>query len=497
MNTHDLFAMHRSEISLIAESWLAAGATEVRLVHNGEALWAWGKPAPAAAEAVAPIRVGPHEVARLCVHGAAYPWAQRRLEAEALALARLLHLEHDLTQMTSELIEAQDQLLAFYDLTRAVRSQLGLAEILQLLAGEAARLAQAEGALVLMNPLVVQHPCELIDADTALQLFQQVRERGHELVMSGLGAHTICMLPVRVRGQITSALGLLKQAQGFSAPQLKLARAVAEQAGSLIEHALLHEEMLARARLQAEMDLARNVQLQMLPRSWPSLPGIDLFAESRPAREVGGDFYDFIVQPDRPVIAILGDVSGKGISAALIMGMIHAVMNSAARFIPRPNPAGVLARANEDLYEDFTSLDTFATAFVATYQPHERVLHYANAGHAPVIYRRQGQPARMLEADGVPIGVLPVSLCETLAVPFAPGDVLVIATDGFSEASNLAGELFGYERLLTLVDAMADGSAAQIGHALYDAIQTFAAGRPQDDDQTLIVLRGVACGNDI
>ena len=125
------------------------------------------------------------------------------------------------------------------------------------------------------------------------------------------------------------------------------------------------------------------------------------------------------------------------------------------------------------------------------------MLHYANAGHAPVIYRRQGQPARMLEADGVPIGVLPVSLCETLAVPFAPGDVLVIATDGFSEASNLTGELFGYERLLTLVDAMADGSAAQIGHALYDAIQTFAAGRPQDDDQTLIVLRGVACGNDI
>lgn len=503
VNTPDLLATPQAEVALLAEAWLAAGATEFCLAANG-VLRVWGCSAPGAPSSVAVIQQGMHQLGQLRVSGIAGGWVQRRLEADAQVLTRLAGQEHALTEMTSELIEAQDQLLAFYDLTRATRSQLGLGEVLRLLAGEAARLVRAESALMLLNPLVVQHPQSLLADTTVLELFQRVRLQGHEIVLSNEAAHSLapglhnlCLLPVYVRGQITSALGLLNKAQGFSAPDLKLARAIAEQAGSLIEHALLHAEQLAQARLQAEMELARNVQLQMLPRYWPAYPGLDIFAESRPAREVGGDFYDFVAQPDRPLIAILGDVSGKGMSAALIMGMIHAITNSAARFMPYPTPAAVLARANEDLYDDFTTLDTFATAFVAAYSSSERELRYANAGHAPVIYRPAGGAAYLLEADGVPIGVLPMSLCETQSVPFGPGDLLVIATDGFSEASNLDDQMLGYERLLELVDGLADRTAEQIGRALFGAVQTFAAGHPQDDDQTLIVLKGVGCGHDI
>jgi sigma-B regulation protein RsbU (phosphoserine phosphatase) len=129
---------------------------------------------------------------------------------------------------------------------------------------------------------------------------------------------------------------------------------------------------------------------------------------------------------------------------------------------------------------------------VAQNRREEQALVYANAGHAPVIFRPAGGRARLLEADGVPIGVLPVSLSEDQHVPFGPGDLLIVATDGFNESFDPAGAMFGYERLLDLVDQVAGRTAQAIGDALYEAVTSFAAGRPRDDDQTIIVLKGVA-----
>lgn len=505
MITPDQLASHSGELAALAESWLASGATEFSVWSAGQPIrrWAAGG-AEAQATLCAPIEIGAQLVGQLHVaidHGGA--GHQHKLDAEARLLARLLRQDTHLEQMTAELVEAQDQLLALYDLTQATRSQLGTGETLRLLAGEAARLVHSEGALMLLNPMLVQYPRPLIDDVTLIGYFGELQASQRELLLnedSGAsfpaGLYNACMIPIRVRGTITAMLGLMNKPGGFAAPDLKLARAIAEHAGTQIEHALLHQETLAQARLQAEMEVARKVQLQMLPQHRPQHRDLDVFADSRPAQEVGGDFYDFIQQPDRPLILILGDVSGKGISAALIMGMIHAITNSAARFMPRPEPAAILSRANEYLYDDFSTLDTFATAFVACYQPESQIMQYANAGHAPVLYRPAGGAARMLEADGVPVGVLPISLCENQTIDFGPGDVLVVATDGFSEANNPRGELFGYERLLQLLDQAADQPAQVIAKMLFDAIYDFSSGRPQDDDQTVIVIKGVERGTD-
>ena len=117
---------------------------------------------------------------------------------------------------------------------------------------------------------------------------------------------------------------------------------------------------------------------------------------------------------------------------------------------------------------------------------------YANAGHAPVIFCPVGGPARLLEADGVPIGVLPVSLSEDERIAFEPGDVLIVATDGFNEARNPSGEMLGYEQLLRMTEAVAGQSAQTIARSLYEAVESFAAGHPRDDDQSIIVLKGAA-----
>ena len=125
------------------------------------------------------------------------------------------------------------------------------------------------------------------------------------------------------------------------------------------------------------------------------------------------------------------------------------------------------------------------------YDPDNRQLSYANAGHAPVIYCPAGGAATLLEADGPAAGVLPFNLCENFTLSFQPGDILVVATDGFNEAVHASGEMFGYERLLTLVEKLAHLSAESIATWVYEQVQQFTDGCEQSDDQTLVILKGV------
>ena len=437
------------------------------------------------------------EPSDLVVTDGSTAWPCSPAMVEVCMRTRQLQCEADLEQMTGQLVETQDQLLAMYDLSLTTRSHLGTGETLRHLAREVARLVYAQGAVLCVGPTLVQHPADLIDEHLMSKYFQAAEQRREDLLLSAphpslpAGITNLCLLPIQIRGSIRGTLGLINREGGFTAPDLKLARAIAEQAGTHIEHAMLYQETLDQARLQTEMAVARKVQLQMLPQSRPSVPTLDIYAESRPALQVGGDFYDFVTEPDRPVMLLLGDVSGKGVSAAMIMSLIHAATRSAARFMPDATPASVLSRTNNDLYDDLTLLDAFTTAVVAQYEPKHGLMRYANAGHAPVIYRAPGGRAQLLEADGVPIGVLPISLSEDYTLDFPSGALLVVTTDGFSEARDPDGAMFGYERLLQLVDEFADQPAQVIAYGLYGAVDGFTAGQPQEDDQTLIVIRGI------
>jgi len=420
-----------------------------------------------------------------------------RTDAESCLHAHELQCERDLEQMAGQLVETQDLLLAMYDLTKATRSHLGVGEILRHLAREATRLVCVQGAVLCVGPTMVQYPEDLIDEYAVNMYIRIAEQRGEDLLLSAPhsalpeGITNLCLMPIQIRGGIRGALGLINREGGFTAPDLKLARAIAEQAGAHIEHAMLYQETLDQARLQTEMEVARRVQLQLLPHTRPRVSTLDIYAESRPALQVGGDFYDFVAKSDRSVMLILGDVSGKGVSAAMIMGMVRFAARSAARFLPDATPASILSRTNNDLYDDLTMLDSFTTAFVAQYDPDNGLMRYANAGHAPVIYRAPGGRAQMLEADGVPVGVLPISLSEDYTLAFPPGALLVITTDGFSEARDHDGTMFGYERLIDIVDEFADQPAQVIAYGLYGAIDGFTAGHTQEDDQTLIVIKGI------
>jgi sigma-B regulation protein RsbU (phosphoserine phosphatase) len=206
---------------------------------------------------------------------------------------------------------------------------------------------------------------------------------------------------------------------------------------------------------------------------------------------VGGDFYDVLYLPDRPFVVAVGDVSGKGTSAALLMVMTRIAIHSKASYLPRPSPHEILARSSQDLYDDLARVNMFVTIFVGQYEPERQRLHYANMGHSPVVFCPACGPARLLRAEDPPLGVMPVDRPHSQVLDLQAGDLLLVATDGFCEARNTAGEMYGYDRILSLVESLtrSGASAGDVAQALRTSVAEFSAGCPQDDDQTLVALR--------
>jgi sigma-B regulation protein RsbU (phosphoserine phosphatase) len=422
--------------------------------------------------------------------------------------AEVERLERELEQVTAELIEVQDQLLAVFDLTRATRRRLSLGAVLADLTEEVRRLTVAELAfIVLTDPRtgeLVCHPETVIGARRAFfdQLHAWTTRTGSGLVVNSPAdlppslampeaVHNLVSVPITVDQRPHAVVGVVNRGAGdFSAGTVKLLEALAEQAGSIVETSLRHEQALVRERLQREMELAAAMQASLMDHPLPTLSGIELTARYRPAAEVGGDFYDARIRKDGQLSFTVADVSGKGLPAAMLMGISRTVLRAAGLLIGRA--AGVIDQSNVHLYEDLTGVGNFVTAFVGLYHPRKRVLAYANAGHSPVVYRPSCGPARLLEATCLPLGIVPDLLPRESSVALEPGDLLLVATDGFSEATNSQQQLFGYERFLRLVDELADLPAARMATELFAAIDGFGAGSPQDDDQTVMILKGIS-----
>ncbi len=501
-----LLSSQYARFTALAEAWLALGATAFGIWQDGRPLVYW----PAGHRLVrpaliAPIARGDQELGDLRVAGLSGIAYEQRLRADAQLISYLLQLENELQLMTADLVTSQDQQLALYRLTQSMRDHVTVEETLQALVAEAVRIVKAESGYAMFlpgagqEPLLVQQPAGLLDEERAWRLYWlgQSRERELQLTeaaadLEACGASNLLHVPIRVRGTVMAGLGLLNRPGGFDAPAIKLSRAIADQASAQIERMLLYQEMFHQAKLRTEMELARRVQLELLPRSLPRVPGLDIYANSRPAYQVGGDFFDFICAEGRPFVFSIGDVTGKGLSAALLMTMTRTAIHSKAQFMPCPTPEAVMRQSNEDLYHDFTRVGVFATAFVGQYAPGSQRLTYANAGHAPVIYRpRDGEPV-LLRADSTAIGILPVSHCRNQVLRMAPGDLLIVATDGFSDARDPNEELFGIDRLLELAEQLHGGDARQIAAGMFDATDAFGDGQDQDDDQTLVVIKGAA-----
>jgi phosphoserine phosphatase RsbU/P len=247
-------------------------------------------------------------------------------------------------------------------------------------------------------------------------------------------------------------------------------------------------EAAQRERVNRELEIAREVQEHLFPQRLPPVAGLDYCGQCRPAREVGGDYYDFLELPDGRLGFAIGDVSGKGVGAALMMASLEASLRALASVID--DPADLMDRVNSQVRQASTS-NRYATLFYAQYDPASRRLSYVNAGHnAPLVLRNSAGSDQVLrlETGGPVIGLLPHHYEQGLFA-HEVGDLIILFTDGVSESMNIRSEEWGEDGLIELAKACHGFPALEAMRRLLAAAEAFAAGAPQHDDMTLVVLR--------
>ena len=244
--------------------------------------------------------------------------------------------------------------------------------------------------------------------------------------------------------------------------------------------------LVEKERLERELELARELQQSILPQEFPTLPGFNCAARSRPAWQVGGDFYDVIRLSKGRVGLVMADVSDKGLAAALYMALTRSLIHAEARH--SSSPRQVLLNVHRLLLE-ISQSDMFVTAFYGVLDPTDGALRYARAGHdRPLLFSPSSGECRFLAADGILLGLVEVVRLEEIDVHLRPGDLLVLYTDGITDANSPAGEFFGVERLRETVSA-ADGLSAQaLCDLIFERVDRFQAGAAQHDDMALLVV---------
>jgi serine phosphatase RsbU (regulator of sigma subunit) len=297
----------------------------------------------------------------------------------------------------------------------------------------------------------------------------------HAPMISGDAAHGV----LHVRGRDGAETGFVQS-------DLDLLSSMAAQSAMALQNARLHQESLKQQRLQLDLQLAEQIQKSFLPQQLPSVAGIEFVAEYRPAYSIGGDFYDVFWLDERRLAVFIGDVSGKGVSAALLMARISSDLRIAA--LAEREPAAALRRVNRTVLER-RQHDIFVTGIYLTLDVHTREVVIANAGHIPPYIRRAeiGSLQRLDQAASTPIGAFEEAEYEAISITLQPGDTLILTTDGVLEATSPRGEQFGFQRM---EQAMGEESsrALEVTTRLLRDVRRHVGEAAPYDDLTLITF---------
>lgn len=301
-------------------------------------------------------------------------------------------------------------------------------------------------------------------------------------------ARSLMAVPIVFQGEPIGVLTLVDRQDGraFSDGDHALATYLASEAGPIIKNAQLMEEAFRQKALEHERELAESVWRRFLPDRLPQIEGFDIAASCVPAREVGGDYYDMIHVADDRLLLALGDVSGSGMPAALLMSNLQAVLRATAR--AQTDPARIVSLVNEHICAS-TTPDRFATLFIGVLDPLRGTLEYVNAGHNPPYLFQPDGGWQELQATGIPVGFVPDAAFEAPSVSMEEGSRIIVFSDGITESFSPEEEMFGEERLIELVGSLAGASSQELLDKVFEAVGEWTAGSEiYHDDCTLVVL---------
>jgi serine phosphatase RsbU (regulator of sigma subunit) len=272
----------------------------------------------------------------------------------------------------------------------------------------------------------------------------------------------------------------------FSEEDLQVLTHLASVAAVKIDNARLVEEAASAKALESELRRAREIQTHLLPPGAPEIPGYLILGRSEPCQAVGGDHYDYLEKSRGRHAITIGDVAGKGLSAALLMCYFQASLKAVSDV--DLSPEETIARLHALLSRRFPP-DRFVTCFYGTLDPAEHTLNYVNAGHNPPLLLSRAGRLERLDATGRPLGMFTHDRHESRSVRIEPGDTLICYSDGVPDSRTPGGEWFGEERLVTLAQQAQDAPLNEVVEGVFNEVEKHRAGEIQEDDLTLVVLR--------
>ncbi len=302
------------------------------------------------------------------------------------------------------------------------------------------------------------------------------------------GIKSVLAAPLLLKGRMIGSLNVFNKRApaGFTEADTRLLSIIATESAQVIENARLYEEEQALLRMQDEMRLAHKIQTDLLPKSSPAVVGYDIAGASIPATLVGGDYYDFIRIDEHKLGICLGDVSGKGMPAALLMANVQATLRSQA--ISCDDPCECLARSNALLLAS-TDLERYTTLFYGVLDTQAHSLDYCNAGHNhPFLFRKGAEPRR-LKIGGTIVGCFGATDYKDDKIEIGPGDVLVVYSDGVTDAEDDDGAEFGEARLAGVAMSNLDDPAESLLLKLVEAARAHAGKAAPVDDMTVVVVK--------
>jgi phosphoserine phosphatase RsbU/P len=305
------------------------------------------------------------------------------------------------------------------------------------------------------------------------------------------GYRTRCALTLPLidhKGGLVGVMQVLNRAGGvFDAADEALATALAAQCAVALQRVQMMDALIEGERMKQELELARSVQMSTLPSAMPQVPGYDAFGMSRPATETGGDTFD-LAQRDGAMLIVLGDATGHGIAPALSVTQMHAMLRMALRL--GTGLEATYLQLNNLLGETMAE-DRFITAFIGLLDPAAHTVRYVSPGQGPIIHFHAATGACSAhKPTGFPLGAMPLLKSRPATeLGLDPGDILVLLSDGIYEYSRRDGEQFGEQRVMGIVAAHAQQSMEALCARLLAELETFAAGAPQEDDITVVLLK--------
>ena len=302
--------------------------------------------------------------------------------------------------------------------------------------------------------------------------------------------NSILSVPLKTKGKLIGVLNVFNKIseEGFSPNDQRMLSIIAAQSAQAIESARLYDEEKSLKIIEEELNFATDIQTNLLPKINPQIDGFDIAGKSIPAKEVGGDYYDFIPIDENKNAICLGDISGHGMPAAMLMANLQATLRGQALF---SSSAGeCLTRANKLLYRS-TDLQMHATLFYGILNSSKNIFHFSNAGHNPPMLINSVKKVIRLTKGGTVLGFMEDFQFEEDFINLKKDDTIIIYSDGITEAFNDKDEEFGEERLLVLLKKNLKASAEVLIEKVFEAVKIFVKDVMQSDDITIVVIKKV------